>query len=174
MISAYEHGQNAAKHAKHVQACPFDTGTTEWREWRAGFYALAQTSLNSFYKLTIALKKPAKSSRGLGCADWVTARVTTLGELDEAMKSARASKTGAYIEIVGGKMDMRFRRRDIANAQLPGPDRRTLGKRRASRKSRISFHRFWDPARRSGIDHSHHDSHTVTSRHDRRWVALLI
>ena len=31
----------------------------------------------------------------------------------------------------------------------------TLGKRRASRKSRISFHRFWDPARRSGIDHSH-------------------
>jgi NAD(P)H:quinone oxidoreductase type IV len=41
-------------------------------------------------------------------------------------------------------------------------------------KGRISFHRFWDPARRSGIDHSHHDSHTVTSRHDRRWVALLI
>jgi indolepyruvate decarboxylase len=35
-----------------------------------------------------------------------TARVTTLGELDEAMKSARASKSGAYIEIIGGKMDM--------------------------------------------------------------------
>ena len=34
------------------------------------------------------------------------ARVSTLGELDEAMKSARASKTGAYIEIIGGKMDM--------------------------------------------------------------------
>jgi indolepyruvate decarboxylase len=32
--------------------------------------------------------------------------VSTLGELDEAMKSARASKAGAYIEIVGGKMDM--------------------------------------------------------------------
>jgi indolepyruvate decarboxylase len=32
--------------------------------------------------------------------------VTTLGELDEAMKAARASKTGAYIEIIGGKMDM--------------------------------------------------------------------
>jgi hypothetical protein len=42
----------------------------------------------------------------LGCADWFTARVTTLGELDEAMKAARASKTGAYIEIIGGKMDM--------------------------------------------------------------------
>jgi hypothetical protein len=27
MISAYEHGRNAAKHAKHIQACPFDTGT---------------------------------------------------------------------------------------------------------------------------------------------------
>jgi hypothetical protein len=33
-------------------------------------------------------------------------RVGTLGELDEAMKAARASKTGAYIEIIGGKMDM--------------------------------------------------------------------
>ena len=29
-----------------------------------------------------------------------------LGELDEAMKAARAGKTGAYIEIIGGKMDM--------------------------------------------------------------------
>jgi hypothetical protein len=51
MISAYEHGWNAAKHAKHIQACPFDTGTTEWREWRAGFHGLSQTSSNSFYKL---------------------------------------------------------------------------------------------------------------------------
>jgi len=44
--------------------------------------------------------------KALGCADWHTARVTTLGELDDAMKAARASKTGAYIEIIGGKMDM--------------------------------------------------------------------
>ena len=44
--------------------------------------------------------------KALGCTDWYTARVTTLGELDEAMKAARASKTGAYIEIIGGKMDM--------------------------------------------------------------------
>jgi indolepyruvate decarboxylase len=42
----------------------------------------------------------------LGCADWFTARVTTLGELEEAMKAARASKSGAYIEIIGGRMDM--------------------------------------------------------------------
>ena len=48
----------------------------------------------------------AELPKALGCADWYTARVTTLGELDEAMKSARASKSGAYIEIMGGKMDM--------------------------------------------------------------------
>jgi indolepyruvate decarboxylase len=48
----------------------------------------------------------AELPKALGCSDWYTARVTTLGELDEAMKSARASKTGAYIEIIGGKMDM--------------------------------------------------------------------
>jgi indolepyruvate decarboxylase len=42
----------------------------------------------------------------LGCADWMTARVETVGELDAAMTAARESKTGAYIEIVGGRMDM--------------------------------------------------------------------
>jgi hypothetical protein len=36
MTSAYEHGQNAAQHGKHIQACPFDTGTVDWREWREG------------------------------------------------------------------------------------------------------------------------------------------
>ena len=50
--------------------------------------------------------KYAELPKALGCADWFTARVSMLGELDEAMKSARASKAGAYIEIVGGKMDM--------------------------------------------------------------------
>ena len=44
--------------------------------------------------------------KALGCDHWYTARVTTLGELDDAMKAARASKTGAYIEIIGSKMDM--------------------------------------------------------------------
>ena len=48
----------------------------------------------------------AELPKALGCADWFTARVTTLGELDAAMRSARASKSGAYIEIMGGKMDM--------------------------------------------------------------------
>jgi indolepyruvate decarboxylase len=44
--------------------------------------------------------------RALGCTDWVTARVETLGELDAAMKAARESKSGAYIEVIGGRMDM--------------------------------------------------------------------
>ncbi len=44
--------------------------------------------------------------RALGCSDWVTARVETLGELDTAMKAARESRSGAYIEVIGGRMDM--------------------------------------------------------------------
>ncbi len=42
----------------------------------------------------------------LGCADWVTARVETLGELDAAMKAARETRSGAYIEIIAGRMDL--------------------------------------------------------------------
>jgi hypothetical protein len=37
MISAYKHGRHAAQNTKHIQACPFDTGTPEWRDWRKGF-----------------------------------------------------------------------------------------------------------------------------------------
>jgi indolepyruvate decarboxylase len=48
----------------------------------------------------------AELPRTLGCADWFTARATTLGDLDAAMTAARESKSGAYIEIVGGRMDM--------------------------------------------------------------------
>jgi indolepyruvate decarboxylase len=50
--------------------------------------------------------KYAELPRSMGCADWFTARVETIGELDAAMKAARESKTGAYIEIIGGRMDM--------------------------------------------------------------------
>jgi indolepyruvate decarboxylase len=39
----------------------------------------------------------------LGCADWFTARATTCGELDQAMKQAESSGTGAYVEIVADK-----------------------------------------------------------------------
>jgi indolepyruvate decarboxylase len=48
----------------------------------------------------------AELPRALGCADWFTARATTLGELDAAMKAAGQSNSGAYIEIIGERMDM--------------------------------------------------------------------
>lgn len=48
----------------------------------------------------------AELPRALGCADWLTARVATLGELEAAMKAARDSKSGAYIEVIGGRLDM--------------------------------------------------------------------
>lgn len=35
-----------------------------------------------------------------GCMDWLTARVTTCGELDQAMIRAQTCSTGAYIEVV--------------------------------------------------------------------------
>ena len=41
--------------------------------------------------------------RALGCDDWFTARVTTCGELDEAIKKAESCGTGAYIEVVTDK-----------------------------------------------------------------------
>jgi indolepyruvate decarboxylase len=48
----------------------------------------------------------AELPRALGCSDWFAARVATLGELDAAMKTARESKSGAYIEIIGGRLDV--------------------------------------------------------------------
>jgi indolepyruvate decarboxylase len=36
----------------------------------------------------------------LGCDDWFTARVTTCGELDDALAMAATVETGAYIEVV--------------------------------------------------------------------------
>ena len=41
-LSAYEHGQNAATGRKHLQACPFDSGTMEWRQWRDGFLSVTR------------------------------------------------------------------------------------------------------------------------------------
>jgi hypothetical protein len=41
-MSAYEHGARAFWRAKHMQANPFDTGTDEWRQWRAGYFAANQ------------------------------------------------------------------------------------------------------------------------------------
>lgn len=42
----------------------------------------------------------AELPHALGCDDWYTARVTTVGELDEAMKVAASGEQAAYIEVV--------------------------------------------------------------------------
>jgi thiamine pyrophosphate-dependent acetolactate synthase large subunit-like protein len=39
-------------------------------------------------------------ARALGCENWFTARVTTCGELDQAITHAEERDTGAYIEVV--------------------------------------------------------------------------
>ena len=36
----------------------------------------------------------------LGCDGWLTARVTTCGELDDVIKKAESCSTGAYIEVI--------------------------------------------------------------------------
>jgi indolepyruvate decarboxylase len=41
----------------------------------------------------------------LGCKDWYTAKVATLGELDAALAKASTATTGCYIEVVGGRTD---------------------------------------------------------------------
>ena len=41
--------------------------------------------------------------RALGCDGWFTARVTTCGEFDQALKTAEQVNTGAYIEVVTDK-----------------------------------------------------------------------
>jgi indolepyruvate decarboxylase len=41
----------------------------------------------------------------LGCEDWFTAKVATLGELDRALERAEKGDTACYIEVVGGRTD---------------------------------------------------------------------
>jgi len=42
----------------------------------------------------------AELPRVMGCKDWYTAKVTTLGELDAALAKASTAKSGVYIEVV--------------------------------------------------------------------------
>lgn len=42
----------------------------------------------------------AELPRAFGCEDWITARVSTCGEFDQALEGAGKSNTGAYIEVV--------------------------------------------------------------------------
>jgi indolepyruvate decarboxylase len=44
-----------------------------------------------------------KLPEALGCDGWFTTRVTTCGELDQAIAKAKAHDTGAYIEVVTDK-----------------------------------------------------------------------
>jgi indolepyruvate decarboxylase len=46
----------------------------------------------------------AQLPQALGLKNWFTARVTTNGELDAAMRQAEAHDGGAYIEVVTGMM----------------------------------------------------------------------
>jgi indolepyruvate decarboxylase len=48
----------------------------------------------------IASWRYSELPRALGCDDWFTARVTTCGELDQALTRATQDDTAAYIEVV--------------------------------------------------------------------------
>jgi hypothetical protein len=54
MISAYEHGQNAARHGKHIQACPFDPGTVQRREWCDGFIIACDSGIPRGYPVAFS------------------------------------------------------------------------------------------------------------------------
>jgi len=43
---------------------------------------------------------PGYWDKALGCDGWMTVRVTTCGELDEAIKKAESCGTGACVEVV--------------------------------------------------------------------------
>jgi indolepyruvate decarboxylase len=47
----------------------------------------------------------AELPRALGCEDWFTSRVTTLGELDQALATAAQGDRAAYIEVVTGRYE---------------------------------------------------------------------
>jgi indolepyruvate decarboxylase len=42
----------------------------------------------------------------LGCRDWFTAKVTTLGEFDAALARAAVGESASYVEVVAGRMDL--------------------------------------------------------------------
>lgn len=48
----------------------------------------------------VASWRYAELPRALGCNGWFTARVTTCGELDQALEKAAHATTGVYIEVV--------------------------------------------------------------------------
>jgi hypothetical protein len=51
----------------------------------------------------IAQWRYSELPNALGCDDWFTARVTTYGELDQALQTASKGVRGAYIQVVTDK-----------------------------------------------------------------------
>jgi indolepyruvate decarboxylase len=51
----------------------------------------------------VASWRYSEPPRALGCDGWYTARVTTCGELDQALKAAQENSNGTYIEVVTDK-----------------------------------------------------------------------
>ena len=63
MISAYEHGWNAARRSKHIQACPYDAGTAEWQEWRDGFLLSAGQCMQEAVAVARGVPRTAEQFR---------------------------------------------------------------------------------------------------------------
>ena len=63
MISAYEHGWNAARRGKHIQACPFDCGTAEWQAWRDGFLLSAGQYMQEAFAVAWGLPRTSEQYR---------------------------------------------------------------------------------------------------------------
>jgi indolepyruvate decarboxylase len=59
---------------------------------------------NSYYN-DLAKWNYAKLPEALGCEGWFTARVTTCGELEQAIATAEGCGTGAYIEVVTARYE---------------------------------------------------------------------
>ena len=86
-----------------------------------------------------------KLPEALGCDGWFTARATTCGELDTAIKTAESNDKGAYIEVVTDKYAAApLAQKARKSAPSPQPTSRTLrpltspARRRISRRSRPS------------------------------------
>jgi indolepyruvate decarboxylase len=53
----------------------------------------------------IAAWRYTELPRALGCKGWMTARVATCGELDQALQRAEHAESGVYIEVVTGPLE---------------------------------------------------------------------
>jgi indolepyruvate decarboxylase len=83
-------------------AFPIDDAVSSNRNLRYLIERLLTKDGESYYN-DLAQWHYHKLPEALGCDGWFTARVTTCGELDEAIKTAEARGTGAYIEVVTDK-----------------------------------------------------------------------